>query len=241
MRPLRLTWTLSSPLVSAPYPLHLDALVAYAVTEEALRSAESGYASPEGHVRQLANDLPLARATNDQGSWCWKASALIGKAAMHSTRLWTRRIDCDDYARRIAEGLISGGWGKYISAGLPLPPYAYKIDLQRGAMKAGFQFFPVRHVHTVTAWCIGDEDRLRELLDPDAGLVTNIGARARTGFGKVLSLVIEEDTSAEELWQQRMLPWPEEGYVPLQAAHHPPYWAPENRFSESWAPALLIA
>lgn len=240
MEPLRLTWTLATPLASGAFPIHLDALVAYAVTEDALRAG----ADPALKVRELSNDLPLQRANGEAGAWCWKASALRGKTRAHSMRMWVRKTDPCDLADRIDRNQIVGRWrraAKDANGREVFAPFAYAIDLQRGVLKNHFQFFPVRHVHTLEAWCIGDRDRLLELLDPSAGLITGIGPRVRSGFGRVLAFSIERDEVAEQHWMQRVLPWEAPGTVAIQAAHKPPYWAPENRFAASWVSPEIMA
>lgn len=228
MRPLRLTWRLATPMAGGPFPLHLDSLVAYAVTEEALREGAAGQAG----IRSLARDLPLDKAEHD-GAWCWKASAITGRTQAHALRLWTRKPDPYEFAEMAASGQIEGKFNLS-------KPNAHKIDTARGLMKQHFQFVPVHHVEEVSAWCVGDPDRLLELLSPETGYIIALGARVRSGFGRIVDFSIEEDERAHELWARRVLPWNDAGLVPISAAHHPPYWAAENRTAQSWvAPELL--
>ncbi|WP_447410695.1 hypothetical protein, partial [Clostridium perfringens] len=84
----------------------------------------------------------------------------------------------------------------------PLKPFSIKIDTQRGTFKQLFKFYPVRQVSKATAWCIGDEEELGNLLDPASGIVTALGAKARMGHGMVRSFSIVEDREALERWQQ---------------------------------------
>ncbi len=71
--PLRVTFRLVEPIAMGAFPLHLDALAAYSVTQTALAGgAEEGGTS----VRSLADRLPLHREERD-GEWVWAASALI--------------------------------------------------------------------------------------------------------------------------------------------------------------------
>lgn len=229
-RPLRLTWHLTTPVAGLTHPIHLDALVAYAVTEEALRSGEC---DPKASVRSLSDNLPLGKAVGDGGLWCWQSSALQGHTKVHARRMWTSKNNFYDLCRRIRDQQIVGKFD------LPMKRFSMKLD--DAHMKQNFQFFPVRYIDTFTAWCIGDEDRLLELLAPESGFITRIGARKRNGLGIVHSFEIARDDAALERWQQRMLPWPIDGAVPVMAAHKPPYWAPENRHAKSWiAPALML-
>ncbi|MYM92615.1 type IV CRISPR-associated protein Csf3 [Duganella vulcania] len=228
MQPLRLEWTLSTPMVVGAHPLHLDALVAYAVTEEALRTGMV----VSGPISDIARDLPLQRE-EQAGQWCWKASALRRAAGPHSTRFWTRKTDPYDYATRAQTGQLEGRFKA------PMKPYAAKIDTQRGLLKQQFKFFPVQQIQTVTAWCIGDLNRLEELLHPDSGFVTNLGGKGRMGFGKVRSFLIESDDAALMKWAERVLPWAHEGALPVRLAIRPPYWDVANLADAFAIPALL--
>lgn len=228
LKPLRLRWTLATPMVVGAHPLHLDALVAFAMTEVALRN--SPVANPS--FAELAKDLPLGRA--EEGAlWCWQASALSVDTASHAMRYWTRKTDTDDYSARVAAGQIEGRFK------FPLKAFAYKIDTQRGLFKQQFKFFPVKQVHTVTAWCIGDEELLGNLLDPNAGLVTHLGGKARMGMGKIASFEIVHDEEAHHRWTRRVLPWPHEESVPVRMAVRPPYWDIANISDAYVNPSIL--
>ena len=229
MRPLRIEWTLGTPMVAGAHPLHLDALVAYAVTEEALRSGRHA----SGSIRDLATELPLDKEVRD-GEWAWKASALsVAAGGSHSMRFWTRKTDAMDYAERVAGGGIEGKFR------FPLKPYAYKIDTQRGIFKQLFKFFPVRQVDKVVAWCIGDLDRLEEILAPEAGYITHLGSKTRMGFGRITSFSIQVDEAAHANWERRVLPWPHEGAVAMRISAHPPYWAQDNQREAFASPDLF--
>lgn len=241
MVPLRFEWGLSSPLAGMALPLHLDALVAFAMTEQALNAGEVS-----DDIRSLAKDLPLSKLTRD-GEWVWQASALRPSDAPrqgvvgHETRLWTRKTDEYDYAERVVSGQIATRLIKFDKAGNPLAmkPFTGNIDTQRGLMKNHFQFIPARRVNRVVAWCVGDEDRLLELLHPDSGLVTHIGARGRSGFGQIVDFHYEHDESAYQQSYKRVLPWQETGTVEITAACHNPYWAIENRRTCYVDPGIL--
>ncbi len=242
MKPLRFEWQLSSPLAGMALPLHLDALVAYAVTESSLQSGKAS-----GSIRSLADKLPLEKAENE-GLWCWKASALrpseeVGQGIIsHETRLWTRRTNEMDYATKVVARELEGNVVRVDKQGnlLPMKPYAGVIDTQRGLLKNQFQFIPVKRVLKVVAYCIGNEDHLLELLHPDSGLVRHLGARGRSGFGNIIGFNYAEDADALDRWQERIMPWPVPAYVPIQAAHQPPYWAAEQR-APSYIHASLLS
>jgi len=234
MEPLRLTWTLAAPMVASPHPLHLDGLLAYAQTEETL----AGISIAERDARTLREvataPLPLGREERD-GLWCWQASVLRPRDGVlgQSMRYWTRKTDPEDYARRIASGQIEA------RINVPLKPYERIIDMQRGTLKQLYKFFPIRDVPTVEAWCIGDKDRIEELLAPDSGYVTHLGGKARMGFGKVRSFTIERDQEALSQWQRRAMPWPQAGAALTELAVRPPYWAAESRQMAWIDPELL--
>lgn len=228
MTPLRIEWCLTNAVVGMNLPLHLDALIAYAVTEEGLR-----YGTDYTNIRDIAAVLPLEKAEQD-GLFCWKASALIATEVMgHDMQMWTRKFPEEDYVDYYASGKFGGLNAKFNSETneIDLKPYAAVIDTQRGPYKNHFQHLPVRHIKKFVAYCVGDIDRITELLSPESGYIKSIGPRSRQSAGNILvdSFVIEKDEAALEAWQQRVLPWPKENYVPIQAAHKPPYWAIENR------------
>lgn len=250
MKPLRLTWTLQSPMVVSAHPLHLDALVAYAMFEEALRNADAdaddnivGRGDVSRTLGNLASQpLPLGRAvdsTSPEETWCWQASAILplGAQGPHSTRFWTRKTDPYDYSRRVAAGAVEGRFRLGEQKGAK--PYAYVVDTQRGIFKQQYKFFPMRHVTQVQAWCIGDEDQLVHLLSPETGYVTHLGGKARMGFGRIGDFTIEYDSEAEALWQRRVLPWAHDGAVQVEMAVRPPYWAIDTRGPAWVQPDLL--
>ncbi len=226
MDPLRITFALETPVVATGFPTHLDALLAYAVTQQRLAG---GDLPPDMLVRSLADDLPLDRHEQN-GAWVWKASVLTPKdVGEQSVRMWTRKTNTDDYAARVTSGDIEIGV-RSRNALEKGEKFAVKIDIQRGLMKNMFQFYPVVEVNEMVAWCIGDVNQIEALLAPENGLVTHLGKRSRIGHGRVRSVTIDYDETALERWKERVLPWQENAsYLPIQAACHPPYWAPENR------------
>jgi len=227
LAPLKITFHLDSPMQRSGYPIHLDALIAYAQTHSALAGMDADDA-PQGMIRELAEDLPLAKAEKD-GEWVWKASALIPTAfGEKSVRMWTRKTNPDDFARWVIANKVEVGV-RTQNALEQGKPYAGTIDTQRGLLKNMFEFYPLEEIHQLEAWCVGDIDLLENLLAPESGWITHIGKRTRVGHGRVKTIQIEEDEDALEKWKLRVLPWPEAGYEPVQAGLRPPYWAAENR------------
>lgn len=247
MKPLRLTWWLASPVATTGHPLHLDALVAYAMTEKRLRDAtfDSSPGVREQTIRSLADELPLEREVRE-GEWVWKASAMVpDKSAItaHGMRMWTRKTDVNDFAHRVGANQIGGGErGREFdeSGALKLKRFALKIDTSRGILKNQFKFFPVKTIEKLQAWCVGDEEELTSLLHPDAGFIQNIGARGRSGLGVVTRFEIAQDPLASTLWERRVTPWPYHGAAPLQLATRPPYWEIKNRRAAYCDPAIFI-
>jgi CRISPR type IV-associated protein Csf3 len=215
----------------------LDALIAYAVTEQYLADNPT---DDSRLIRSIAEELPLQRECRDD-KWVWKSSALLPEGlGEHYMRMWTRKTDAFDYAERVYTGSVGGA--RKIK--LPLNRFAMKIDTVRGVLKNAFQFYPVREVEKLIGYCVVDTEneaeQLIDLLDPDAGFVTHIGSRKRVGHGRVTSLEVEEDQTAMELWKMRLLPWEEDGYSAMQAAVKPPYWAAENRTIAYCPPEILL-
>jgi CRISPR type IV-associated protein Csf3 len=98
----------------------------------------------------------------------------------------------------------------------------------------------VKLITQVQAWCVGDPDELWALLDPNAGFVTSIGPRKRSGHGSISTFDIVEDDAALNSWGQRALPWEHDGAISMDIAVHPPYWAPEHRKTNFINPALFF-
>ncbi len=238
MKPLRLTWRVSSPIATSGYPIHLDDLVAFAKTQVGLRMASLGDVGREAGIRSLAANLPLDREVRVEGR-VWKASALVpieGKPITHGMRFWTRKTDPFDYASRFDQGHLALRTKRE-----NLKPYALKIDTQRGLLKNGFKFFSVKQIPALQAWCIGNESELRELLDPECGSpVMWIGARGRAGMGRIISFEMVEDPAALDLWQRRTLPWAYDGAIEIDLATEPPYWASSNRRRAWLDPSLIM-
>jgi CRISPR type IV-associated protein Csf3 len=235
MKPLRIEWRLASPLARSSVPTHLDSLIAYAVTQRRLQEMVYTRPAQDMPIRELARELPLEREVRGE-DWVWKASMLLPDVQAHGMGFWTKKFDAYDYAKRY----INGETDRKVK--LPMEPFAINIDTERGIFKAQFKYFPIAHVSTVVAWCVGDEDEIRDLLDPANGLVTHIGPRGHRGFGRIAAFSIEEDEDGATRWSSRVLPWQEDGLAPIDCAVRPPYsptLAPENIVQAFINPALL--
>jgi CRISPR type IV-associated protein Csf3 len=231
MKPLRVEFDLATPIALPSMPIHLDALLAYAVTEDAIEAL--GNDQGQAMIRDLAdNFLPdiLGRHEAPEGT-TWQASALTPEGIGESWQcMWTRKTDPYDYAMRLKDGTIAS------RAKWPLKPYALIIDTVRGPMKNSFEFYGVRDIKRLKAWCIGEEEAIRDVLE---SRIRWIGKRGKNDHGRVIAVRVAEDDAAMEKWKLRILPWQEPGYVPVQAAHKPPYWAIENRTLSYLPPEIL--
>lgn len=225
---LKVTFGLDTPMVPSAYPIHLDALVAYAATQSALAAGDATEQSANS-IRQLADNLPFGKETR-HGEWVWQASALVPEViGEQSVRMWTRKTNAYDYAARAASGALELG-ARTRNALDDGKPYAGTIDTTRGLLKNQFEFYPVAEVFQLSAWCIGDVDQLEALLAPESGFVTHLGKRGRIGHGRIRSVTFSEAHDAIDRWKIRVLPWREsDAYEPMVAAFQPPYWAVENR------------
>ena len=237
MKPLKITFEVAGGWVPPPYPLHLDAVLAYAETFNALRDIEDN-PSVEA-LRALSDHLPLAKH-EQEGEWVWKASAIMPEGpVMNDSRFYTQRRDKVDYACRIRDGSVMHG--RHMS-GKVMTPYQFQIDTARGVQRNLLGFYPVQQAFSteasansnmkLVAWCVGNRDVIEELLSPSYGRVTHLGARRRSGHGKIVSVSVADDEAGQEYWKLRVRPWRMlDDDAPLEAACRAPYWAAENRGS----------
>lgn len=230
MTPLKITFQVSGGFVPPPYPLHLDALLAYAQTFDALGDVADEPGIPQ--LRALADDMPIQRFEKD-GDWCYMASAVQPEGpVLNDARFYTQRMNQDDYSARVGREHIQHGRHK---PGSPMERYQIQLETARGVHRNLLGFYPVQQsatssgaLLTLVGWCIAEkwwvEDRLLN------GRITHIGARRRSGHGKIQSIAIEGDNLAMSQWRLRVRPWKLlDDDLEIRAAWKPPYWAPENR------------
>lgn len=216
MTPLRIDIHLKTAMVVPAMPIHLDALIAFAQTEQEIELGTEAQS-----IRELADHLPLDKAERD-GEWVWKASALIpNEPGEQQLRMWTRKTNPHELSTLIENGEVA--WKAYKP---PLKVMGLKIDTTRGLLKNHFQFYAVRDTKLLSAWCVGDRDEIEALL----ARMSHIGSKRRVGHGEVERIEVVVDEAATEAWKARILPWREsDTYEPVQAAIRPPYWAPEQK------------
>lgn len=224
MKPLKITFNLISPIVDNSQPLHLDALLAWAMVD-----AYEGGLPPTEAIRRIHDELPLEQYTSPVSDKSgWKASMVIfttrgGMAGGNTSRFLTRRTEVEQIAS-LAE---SGG----VKFKRTTPPSV--IDTASGPLKSSLEFYPIRDCDKAYAWCIGDKDKITELLSR----VGHIGKSGSRGHGKVSSILVQEDIEAREKWKLRVLNYAEPGYIQQFSAVRPPYWDSRNK-EISWMPPI---
>lgn len=199
-------------MVCRAHEIHLDSLLAWARVQE-----ENG----DWTVR---HDLPLD--VERQGdAWCFKAS-IVSFNSLEPARLvhMVRRTDTNQIA------LDGNGGGLVLNMAT--------INTSSGHLK-GYAFHQATQLcDSATAWCVGDLDRVTELL----GRVQSIGKLARNNFGLVEEFnVTPADPREANKWMIRTLPeaFGESDVVAkakamgvefarAQGRHQPPYWSPER-------------
>lgn len=234
MEPLKITFTLANDMVYPAMPLHLDALLAYAVTQDNLVTLGDN-PSPDD-LLALSEDMPIAKHEQD-GQWVYKASALAPEGLMtHSRHFFTQRQDPAKMAALIVNGKVQ--YNRYKGEALPPLSHKMKLDLTRGAQRNLLGYYSITNVPTMTAYCVADRDFVEEYLI-DSGWITHIGGRRRQGLGRLARVDIETCDAAQTLWQNRVKPFAlHEDDTPIIATCRPPYWEKANQ-QPAFIPALL--
>jgi len=217
MQPLRIEWKFTTPLIlSDSNPVHLDALLAWAKVDEAIKDEEE---APYSFQEQL----PLYRSEG-----VWQASQLVFEPDSHPFNIsMIRQFE----GLRIMLGFDTEYTKKAYS----------KSDYNQGS--GPYKGYDMRQrcqwMKKATAWCVGDAEEIRVLLNR----VDRIGKLARNGFGRVSSIEIVEDIAANENWLLRVLPEGFErqsGAVPyarIMSPISPPYWD-KTRMIEARKPLI---
>lgn len=205
MNALKVTFTIDGCMFAPSFPIHLDGLLAWARVQEAIEQ------DPNLNDFSVQHDLPLEKIEKD-GLWCWKASTLkLNVTAMHGYA-FTRRVNLEQLVEVRDMGVLR-----------KIPN---KIPTSKGKFKADQTFAADRHVSTVEAWCVGDKTAIERLL----ARITHIGARRKVGKGEVRSVTVELADEANQLWQNRIMPWAlGEDWEPLIARYVAPYWDKLNK------------
>jgi CRISPR type IV-associated protein Csf3 len=232
MQPLRIDCLLGTAWCPPAFGLHLDGLIGFAAVDEAatLRTDAPDYDT-------ILADLPFAR--HDSGVWCASIFSLVNFAGQER-RYLTQKTDVIKMATLIGSEVVGTAGGSI-------------IDTQRGPFKNGQAYYTVEHAQGLRAWCVGDPERILELLTR----INAVGVKTRIGLGTLLPFdetgelwKITEDPTAHERWKRRSAPvalTPDA--VPAVGAWHPPYWRgnqrvwrhPVERIDERQAVALQAA
>lgn len=208
MEPLRIRWSLARPMMLPDRPIHLDALLAWARVEE---DRERGLNFWEGQ-----DDLPLEKFETSSG-WVWKASWL---AILPAGRLFhvsmVRRTDEEAFALDQRDGIWASNRRRM----------AY-VNVASGQCKAYAFSTTAQWVDQVEAHCVGDRDRVQQLLSR----VEALGRLTRNGYGRVARLEVEPG-AAPNAWCWRSMPADAElgeGWARSVGTLVPPYWQSKNR------------
>lgn len=219
MEGLLIEWRLRTPMALPSHPIHLDALLARAVFEDALRDARRINPSDGCHAAALKaahENLPLAR---DYG--VWMASQLEFVPAP-SGGFWYepqfRSIEWGDVAAAAASGRLRGVTRSTMAANP-------KRDAESVGRWRSYQFgVPAAWIVAARAWCIGIPSEVRRLVSSIAG----IGKHTRNGMGEVASVSVTQSDLASINSRRRSLP---AGSVMALPQHYPsygcvspPYW-----------------
>ncbi len=212
MQPLRIEWTFTSPVVvNSNYLQHLDALVAFAVCDEA---RELGASNAVELSQELGHVFAQLRSP---GGDVWKASALLYTP---STEIFTatmvRRTDPLEYIKEQDKGLLLGRARNSFNSG-------------SGPDRNYFIHHSYQWMERATAWCIADEGELRAALTR----IHALGKMTRNGFGWIKDVTIVRDDEAHDRWKFRVLPLGLDGcqglaYIPARHCLQPPYWDRKN-------------
>lgn len=138
MTPFRVEWRLATPMVSPTFPIHLDALLAWAVVDAA------------GGDWTCQDDLPLARAGAGD-DWVWRASRVFPEVHWRSRYTRFRPVEPWSDGMDYGEVLEPKGGGSRKTGTGPYRAYMLQTDLI--------------HVDRARAWGVGDLDAVRTLLE----------------------------------------------------------------------------
>ena len=213
---LRVDWSISTPVIPPGSGLlHSDALLAWAVTQRELAAGAS-----TGSIRDLAEDLPLAKHFAANGSWCWCASALRWDNQTSGGRTiaaMVRRTEVTDIVQMVCDKTLRSR--------------ATKLDLASGPQRNYLLRYDVIHATSATAYMVGDADKIEALLRD----VKHLGKKGNSGYGCVANTSVSVVSPEECDWRWRALPEQCGNHVPALAAIRPPYWDPTS-FTSAWIP-----
>jgi len=215
MTPLQIDCQLSGPWCPPQFGLHLDGLMAWLLVEPHVRAG-----SVIDSYADIIEDLPFGK----HESGVWMASQFFPVGWMGQERRYvTGKTPVQHLALSIGAGVVDTVGGS-------------TIDTVRGIAKDHAGYISIEHVRGFRAWCVGEEDTIRDYLET----VPAIGARTRMGFGTLKRYEdgsfwkISESEDASEKWKLRSAPEQitQESY-PARGSWKPPYWRGDDNI---WRP-----
>ena len=204
-------------MVAPDRPLHLDALVASA----AYKSAER--AEAENPLAAI-DELPLGEIhRSGKARGIWQASQLhLEQVGPIYWNHYVRRHEISTWADSKQKGHWRGNRDE--------------IPMGSGPQK-GFSFYqPLINVKRAIAWCVGEEEALRVLLESE---IISLGRNGRAGFGRVNKIDITPCSENEnEFWRRRALPldlqeYKLPGHYKGTANCRAPYWD-RSTWEQAW-------
>lgn len=214
MQPFKVTIRFQSPLVTdSEYPTHLDALIAWAVADEA-------EASGSATAWTDADDLSFALDSeeNDNGK-VWKASRLLFTPQ-------TERVLMNMIRKSKPEMIMEDYDAGYFTH----PRQVNSINTNSGQYRAYQLLIAHQWMEKAEAWGVGDIDVVKDLLFR----LSNVGKMGRNGFGLISSIEVIPCAEAEVQWRLRVLPQGMDGvpgvaYAPGFHCLVAPYWRKSNQ------------
>lgn len=209
MQPFKVTFRFQSPVVTdSEYPIHLDALIAWAVSDEA-EAAGSDTAWAD------ADDLAFALdSEQNENGRVWKASRLIFTPK-------TERVLMNMIRKSNPEKIMED----YDAGRFTNPRQVNSIDSNSGQYRAYQMFIAHQWMEKAEAWGVGDIDAVKDLLSR----LRSVGKMGRNGFGLISSIEVEPCEEADVQWRLRVLPdgmagVPGVAYAPGYHCLRAPYW-----------------
>lgn len=205
MRPLKITISLSTPMVEPEHRFHLDGLLG------SLRVAREFKVRDSFDPREVHHDLPLETYRSPSGEWVFKASAFkLHRQGAHQQWMMSIRLNTTVAAEHRAEGFLNLRGAKPNKAGGPFKGSTFNATLVWGELEAV---------------CVGEKSLIEELLAE----CTHVGSRRSTGFGRVAGIKVAEISEDECRWYDRALPADYDGpgkdeLVPAIEPVRAPYW-----------------
>lgn len=199
--PLKVTIKLLTGYAQGDQPFHLDALLGALRLQLVTQSVYN--------VREYHHDLPLQKhVVGDK--WVFKASLLQPQNVIaRELQMQTGRMSVEAAAQSRASGFL------HYRPNKPNPSGGY--------FKGSLYHVPLTHAASLVAYCVGDLNGVRQLLE----LCHQVGARRGVGYGKVESVQVEPVALEQCDWQNRHMPYngePEPGYSLAVGSLVSPYW-----------------